>query len=91
MGQEEIDEYEAEAIAMAKAKIDVEKAWDTYDHYQDGMRIIDTDYDTYMLLYHCREEYPEQDDNDYRYERALETHDALSGSEAFFNFKQAIN
>ena len=31
--------------------------WDEFDHYEFGMRVIDTDYTSYMLLYQCREEF----------------------------------
>jgi hypothetical protein len=47
------------------------------------MRVIDTDYSTYMLLFHCREDYPENEAEEYRYEKAIETHDNLKDSEIF--------
>ena len=31
--------------------------WDEFDHYEFSMRVIDTDYTSYMLLYQCREEF----------------------------------
>ena len=35
-----------------------------YDHYEHGMRIIDTDYKNFMLMYHCIEDYPEVTENE---------------------------
>ena len=35
-----------------------------YDHYEHGLRILDTDYINFMLLYHCIEDYPEVTDNE---------------------------
>ena len=76
---------------MKNIQEEVKKAWDAYDHYKDGMKIIDTDYDKWMLMYHCREEFPDvYDDDEYRHDKALEFHDNLSNSQAFDNFKEAL-
>ena len=44
-------EYDAQRISMAKAKEGMRAAWDDFDHYEFGMRVIDTDYTSFMLLY----------------------------------------
>ena len=90
LSSEQIDEYNEEMVFMAKMKEDVAKAWDKYDHYHEGMRILDTDYDSYMLLYHCREEFPDLHFDEYRYDRALETHDQLEKSEKFIKFRDDL-
>lgn len=54
------------------------------------MRILDTDYDSYMLLFHCREELPDIYGEEHRYDRAQETHDNLAYNDKFIKFRDAL-
>ena len=45
-----------------------------YDPYEHGMQVLDTDYKTYMLLYHCNEDYPEA----FEEETAYDIHSRLT-------------
>tara|TARA_B110000285_G_C14882369_1_gene494537 strand:+ start:321 stop:644 length:324 start_codon:yes stop_codon:yes gene_type:complete len=90
MSDEQIKAHEDEMVFMSKMKEDVGKAWNSYDHYNEGMRILDTDYDSYMLLFHCREEFPDLYHDEYRYDRALETHDIHGESEEFIKFRDTL-
>jgi hypothetical protein len=51
MTNDEVMEFEAQRLNLAKAKQEISEAWDDFDHYEHGMRIIDTDYTSYMLIY----------------------------------------
>lgn len=62
MTKDEIAEYDAQRINLAQAKEEIKAAWDDFDHYEFGMRVIDTDYTSFLLLYQCREEYEGVDD-----------------------------
>jgi hypothetical protein len=35
-----------------------------YDPYQDGLRILDTDYSNYMVIYHCYEHDEEEEEEE---------------------------
>ena len=56
---EEIEKHNEEIVSLAEYKQELKDALRDYDHYQHGMRILDTDYTNYMMLYHCQEDYPE--------------------------------
>jgi len=90
MSDEQIKAHEDEMVFMSKMKEDVGKAWNSYDLYNEGMRILDTDYESYMLLFHCREEFPDLYHDEYRYDRALETHDIHGESEEFIKFRDTL-
>lgn len=38
----------------------MKEALETYDPYYHGLRVLDTDYETYMLVYHCNEDVEEE-------------------------------
>ena len=59
MSPEEIREYEESRIAIAEYKETMKQTMEEYDPYYHGMRILDTDYDTYLLMYHCNEDVDE--------------------------------
>jgi hypothetical protein len=54
----EIKQYEEQRLALASYKEEIRQALLDYDHYKHGMRILDTDYTNFMLLYHCMD-YPD--------------------------------
>ena len=62
--EEEIKQHEEQRLALATYKEELKQALLDYDHYEHGMRILDTDYKNYMLLYHCIEDYPEVTENE---------------------------
>lgn len=35
-----------------------------YDPYRDGFRVLDTDYDNYLLVYHCTHNDPDPEDEE---------------------------
>ena len=64
MTEEELKKHEQEVESLDKYKKEIKKALDEFDHYEHGMRVIDTDYDNYLFLYHCIEDYPEVVENE---------------------------
>jgi hypothetical protein len=46
-------------VALAQYKQEMREALEAFDHYEHGMRVLDTDYKNYLLLYHCIEDYPD--------------------------------
>jgi hypothetical protein len=60
MGPDEIREYEESREAILEYKETMRKTLDEYDPYYHGMRVLDTDYDSYLLMYHCNEDFDEE-------------------------------
>jgi hypothetical protein len=53
---EAIKEHRDQVAHLKKSKEEIMKALDEYDPYEHGgMHLLDTDYDNYMISYHCRE------------------------------------
>jgi hypothetical protein len=60
MSPEEIKEYEDSKLAIAEYKATMKQTLDEYDPYYHGLRVLDTDYDTYLVVYHCNEDFDEE-------------------------------
>ena len=60
VSDDERNMYLLEKEQRDKAKEEVIKALDELDFYESGMQVLDTDYDKFMMLYHCREEQMEE-------------------------------
>ena len=42
-------------------KIELERMMADYDPYKEGFRVLDTDYDNFMIVYHCSDNDHEAD------------------------------
>ena len=54
--------YVAEKERRDHAKAEIEKALEEFDVYSTGMQVLDTDYEKYMMLFHCKEDHYEDEE-----------------------------
>ena len=76
MSEEDIANYREEQTRTNEFLQTLATDFDTFDHYANGLHILDTDYDNYLMVYSCRQTLLDEE----AYTQRLDNRDTLVNS-----------
>ena len=64
MSLEQLAQHEELSARLERQRDELMELLAGYDPYRDGFRVLDTDYDNYMMVYHCAMHEVDEEDGD---------------------------